>query len=235
MIADCDLLIGREIISGMRQSPDQLADRLTQAPIDGGAVASLRALQFDVRTGNDEAAVAAQRYGWWPVYGIDLRDPLGAEQEMDRAADQGVRLLRLAPGRQQIAGTAPRLRILVRRATELGMTLLVEGSTVDVGAAMLGLGASVVFLDQHFYDLGEFILLARDEPGFHLSTRLLGSPGAWELLLEHAGPERLLLGTRAGWFEEYAVLDQLEASPLTPEERELVVGGNLRRLAGRSS
>ncbi|QOR70578.1 hypothetical protein IM660_18660 [Ruania alkalisoli] len=235
MIADCDLLIGREITSGLRQTPEQLAGQLAQAAIDGGALASLRALQFDVQTGNDEAAGAALRYGWWPVYGIDLRDPLGAEQEMDRAADHGVRLLRLAPGRQEIAGTAPRLRILVRRATELGMTLLVEGSTVDVGTGMLGLGASVVFLDQHFYDLGEFILLARDEPGFHVSTRLLGSPGAWELLLEHAGPERLLLGTRAGWFEEHAVLDQLKGSPLAPEERELIAGGNLRRLAGGSS
>lgn len=232
MILDCDLLVGRDIAVGRTQRPAELVERLTAARIDGGAVGSLRALLFHAESGNDEARAAASENGWLPVVGIDLRDALGAERELERAAEHGVRLVRLAPGRQGVPGSAPRVRILAKQATALGLTLLVEGATTDVGPALMGLGASVVLLDQHFYDLGEFVLVARGEPGFHLSTRLLGSPDAWELVVEHVGAERMVLGTRAGWFEEAAVLERLGTARLTAEQRALVTGGNLQRLAG---
>ncbi|RCO10347.1 hypothetical protein DTX79_04955, partial [Bacilli bacterium] len=137
-----------------------------------------------------------------------LQSSLEAEAKIEYAAAQGARLIRLAPSRQGIAGTAPRLRILARKAAAHGLTMLVEGSTRSVGTALMGIGASIVFLDQHFYDAGEFILVARDEPGFHASTRLLGSPDAWEVLVEHVGAERLVFGTRAGWFAEAAARER---------------------------
>src|SRR5690625_7029208 len=74
---------------------------------------------------------------------------------MEAAAAGGARLVRFATTRQGIPGTAPRLRLLTRRASALGLTILVEGSTRSVGLAMMGLGATVIFLDQHFYDAGE--------------------------------------------------------------------------------
>lgn len=231
MMLDCDLLVGRDPAVGMMQQPPALAARLARVGLGGGAVASLRALLFDAQSGNDEALQVASAQGWIPVFGVDLRDPLGAESEIDRAASLGVRLLRLAPGRQGIPGTAPRLRTLAERAVSLGLTLLVEGSTTAVGPALMGIDAHVVFLDQSFYELGEFVMLARDEPGFHISTRVMGSPGAWELLVERLGAERLVLGTRAGWSEEAAVLERLRVTHLSEEQRHLVCTGNLRRLA----
>jgi predicted TIM-barrel fold metal-dependent hydrolase len=234
MILDCDLLIGRDISTGDRQCADELAVRLRAAGIAGGAVGSLRSLLFHAESGNEEARSAGREHDWLPVAGIDLRDPLGAEREICRAADAGVPFVRMAPARQGIAGSAPRIRALARRCTERDLTLLVEGSTVELGSSFMGLGCSVVFLDQHFYDLGEFILLARGEPGFHLSTRLLGSPEAWEIAIAGAGAERLVFGSRAGWFEERSVLERLRTARLTHEQRELVTAGNLTRLAGRS-
>lgn len=235
MILDCDLLIGRDIVVGRAQPPADLHARLTEAGIAGGAVASLRALVFNAESGNDEARGAAADHGWIPVCAVDLRDPLGAEREIERAAARGIRFVRMAAGRQGISASAPRLRLIARRAVALGMTLLVEGSTVDTGSALMGLGASVVFLDQHFYDLGEFIMVAREEAAFHSSTRLLGSPDAWELLVGEVGAERLVFGSRPGWFEEQSVLHRLSSARLTGIERDLVTAGNLRRLEGAPS
>src|SRR5699024_12579386 len=102
--------------------------------------------------------------------------------------------------------TAAGMRPLRRRACALGLRVLCEGSTPSVVLAMMGLGATVIFLDQHFYGAGEFILTAREEPGFHASTRLLGNPDAWETIAEHVGAERLVFGARSGWSEEHSVL-----------------------------
>lgn len=232
MILDCDLLIGRDITTGRRQSAADIRARLETAGIAGGAVASLRALSHDPESGNREAAEAARDHGWMTVCGVDLRNPVDADARMEAAAAQGIRLVRFAAARQGIPGTAPRLRILTRRATELGLTVLVEGSTRSLGVALMGLGATVVFLDQHFYDAGEFILVAREEPGFHTSTRLLGSPDAWETIVEQLGAERLVLGSRAGWSEEHAVLERLRSSGLDQNQRDLVTSENLQRLSG---
>jgi predicted TIM-barrel fold metal-dependent hydrolase len=231
VILDCDLLIGRDGTEGRTIDPDALHTRLETSGIHGGAVGSLRAIQFDPGTGNAETLRAAEVHGWFPVLGVHMRNPLEAEAVIDEAAALGVPFVRLALSRNGIAPTAPRTRIVAGRAADKGVTLLVEGSTSTYGTALMGLGAAVVFLDQHFYDLGEFIQVAREEPGFHTSTRLLGSPDAWEGATEHLGAERLVFGTRAGWFEEHAVLERLRTSRLTPQQRDLVTEGNLRRLA----
>lgn len=230
MILDCDLLVGRDITSARTLTAGALADQMAGVGISGGAAASLRSLPFNARSGNDEAGRAAAAHGWFPVAGIDLRDPLGAEWEIEHAAEAGVRLLRLAPQRQGIAGAAPRLRLLARAATRRGLTLLVEGAISDVAPGLTGLGASVVLLDLHFYDLGEFVLLAREEAGLHASTRLLGGPDAWRTVVGELGPERLVLGTRVGWYDAEPVLCRLATAGLDEHARGLITEGNLLRL-----
>ncbi len=232
MILDADLLAGRDIETGTRLPGAELAAALESLGIGGGLVTSLRALLFDAPSGNDEARAVAAEQGWHAAAGVDLRDPLTALAEVSRAASLGVRAVRLAPDRQGVPATAPGLLATARAAVQAGLVLLVEGDVRVVGPALAGLGASAVFVDAHFYHLGDFVLLARDEPGFHASTRLLGDVDGWERLAAEAGVERLVFGSRPGWFEAAAVVDRLTASGLSPSERELVTGGNLRRLLG---
>ncbi|WP_051426059.1 amidohydrolase family protein [Jiangella gansuensis] len=229
-LLDCDLLIGRDIRTAVRVTAGELAATLAGTRISGGVAGSLRALLFDAPSGNDEAAAAAADHGWWPAAGVDLRDPLTALAEVERAAAAGVRAIRLAPARQEVPPTVPGLRAVVAAAVAHGLLVLAEGDLRLVGPALRGLGARVVFLDAHFYHLGDFILLAREEPGFHASTRLLGNPDGWELVAGSVGAERLVFGSRPGWFEAGAVLARLDTARLSPSELDLVTGQNLRRL-----
>ena len=87
MILDCDLLIGREATTAVSRSATEVRRRLDQAGMSGGAVASLRSISHDPRTGNAEATDAARAHGWIEVCGVDLRNPVEAEQLILEAED----------------------------------------------------------------------------------------------------------------------------------------------------
>ena len=221
-----------------------------------GAVAGLRAALFDVRTGNDEVLALARPTGdvsagaevsadgvagevagevaagpdWVPVGVVDLRDPLGGGRELERLAGAGVRAVRLFPDEQGVEAGFPSVRHVARRAAALGLVVLTGGDVRRFWRPFAGLGVTVVFLDTHFYHLGDFLVAAAEEPGFHTSTRLLNSPDALETVAAEVGAGRLLHGTRTPHYEPLVPLLRLATSGLTPDEITAVAGGNARRL-----
>ncbi|MFI9560101.1 amidohydrolase family protein [Nonomuraea endophytica] len=223
---DVDVLVGAYADrDGPPGDPASVLGTLAEHGIGAGAVASLRAALFDMRTGNDEVLALPDVV---PVGTVDLRDPLGAVREIERLVPLGVRAVRLFPDEQGVEAGFPSVRHVARRAAELGLTVLTGGDVRRFWQPFAGLGANVVFLDTHFYHLGDFLVAAADEPGFHTSTRLLNSPDA----LETVPAERLLYGSRTPHYEPVVPLLRLATSGLKPEEIAAVAGGNARRLLG---
>lgn len=232
---DCDLVVGRQPRIDQEATADQIAGALRRGGVQGGLVSSLRAAFFDLSTGNDEALATAFERGWWPSATLDLRDPLGSEREMQRLIPRGVRAIRFAPETQGVDPTAPGFRALAREVARNQLVALVEGDVRRVWQPFAGLNATVLFLDTHFYHLGDFVVLARDEPGFHTSTRLLGGPDSLETVATTLGPERMLLGTRSPLFETLPPLVRLRNAKLDTAAKCLVGGDNLRRLLAGSA
>ncbi|MCK2218547.1 hypothetical protein MF672_032840 [Actinomadura sp. ATCC 31491] len=224
---DVDVLVGAyPDRDGPPGTPESVLQTLAAHRVRAAAVASLRAALFDVRSGNDE--VLALEPPVVPVGTVDLRDPVGAGRELDRLAGLGVRAVRLFPDEQGVEAGFPSVRHVARTAAELGLVVLTGGDVRRFWQPFSGLGATVVFLDTHFYHLGDFLVVAADEPGFHTSTRLLNSPDA----LESVPPDRLLYGSRAPHYEPLVPLLRLTTSGLKPAEIAAVAGGNARRLLG---
>ncbi|MGA5759415.1 amidohydrolase family protein [Nonomuraea bangladeshensis] len=224
---DVDVLVGAyPDRDGPPGTPETVLDALAAHRVRAGAVASLRAALFDVRSGNDE--VLALDGPVVPIGTVDLRDPVGAVREMDRLAEAGVRGVRLFPDEQGVEAGFPSVRHVARKAARLGLVVLTGGDVRRFWQPFAGLDATVVFLDTHFYHLGDFLVLAADEPGFHTSTRLLNSPDA----LESVPADRLLYGSRTPHYEPVVPLLRLATSGLKPEEIAAVAGGNARRLLG---
>jgi len=220
VLLDCDVLVGHDVTTGRWSRPDAVRDVMKATGISGGVVSSLRATHFDVPSGNDEAAEVAEGNGWTACPVLDLRDPLGAERELDRWLSGPVRprAIRLAPTSQGVEPGFPAFGHVVQLLVDAGLTIFAEGDVRKVGPAFRGLGARVVFLDTHFYYLGDFVVLARGEAGFHTSTRMLTGPDSLEIVAAEVGAERLVLGCRTPFHETQAVVRRLLTSKLSPAE-----------------
>jgi hypothetical protein len=172
-----------------------------------------------------------------PVGGIDLRDPVGALAELDRLADR--RDPRLSRGVVRVwphDATGRAGRRVVAAAVALGFVLLMGGGFRDVESLTADQGADVIFLETHFYQLGDFLVVASEEPGYRSSTRLLNSPDAIERVVGELGASRLLLGSGTPDFELAVPVVRLAHARLTDQERAAVAGGNASDLfaaAGR--
>lgn len=225
---DIDVLIGRYPGADSPDGdPAKVGDLLRQRGIGKGAIASLKAALFDVSSGNDDTLSLVDAV---PVGVVDLRDPIGARTELDRLAAAGVHAVRLFPDEQAIEPDFPSVRHIARAAATAGMTLLTGGDIRRFWRPFSGIEADVVFLDTHFYHLGDFLLIAADEPGFHTSTRLLTSPDALELVAERLDARRLVYGSRAPIYEPLVPMLRLATSGLTDQDKALVAGGNAHRL-----
>ncbi|MEV5890486.1 amidohydrolase family protein [Nonomuraea fuscirosea] len=246
---DVDVLVGAyPDRDGPPGTPDSVLAALAGHRVGAGAVASLRAALFDVRSGNDEVltlrgapensegdgggehddGTGTGAVDVVPVGTVDLRDPIGAVREIDRLEPLGVRAIRLFPDEQGVEAGFPSVRHVARRAAASGLVVLTGGDVRRFWQPFSGLDAKVVFLDTHFYHLGDFLVAAADEPGFHTSTRLLNSPDA----LETVPADRLVFGSRTPHYEPIVPLLRLATSGLTPDEVAAVAGGNARRLFG---
>lgn len=227
---DVDVLIGAHPDrDGPPGDPDSVLATLKEHRIRAAAVASLRAARFDLRSGNDEV-LALDDPAVVPVAVADLRDPIGSVRELDRLAARGVRAVRFFPDEQSVEAGFPAVRHVARHATASGMTVLTGGDVRRFWQPLAGIGARVVFLDTHFYHLGDFLVVAADEPGFHTSTRLLNSPDALETVAAEVGADRLVFGSRTPHYEPLVPLLRLATSGLDADQVAAVAGGNAARL-----
>lgn len=165
-----------------------------------------------------------------PVGTVDLRDAVGAAEQIEGLWESGVRWLRLFTREQGVTGDTPAYRHVVEVAVGRRMVLLQAGDPRVFGAVLAGRGADVVFLDLHGYLLGDFILMAEQEPGFKATTRMLSSPDGIERVVDSVGAEHLVFGSRTPFMDVSPQTLRLRYARITAEERALIAGGNVQRL-----
>lgn len=226
---DVDLLLGRDPVADVRVDEADLRGWVGPV-VRSGVLGSLRALAFDAASGNAEVAETALALGLVPALALETRDWLGARDALD-AAPAGT-IVRLAPQRQDCQPSFPGFRAIVRVCAERGFPVLAEGDVRAWGPAYAGLGLRVVFLDAHFYHLGDFVSLAADEPGFAASTRLLNGPDSLAIVVDELGVDRLVFGSRTGFHEGSSAVSRLVTSALGETELVAAASGTLRRLLG---
>lgn len=229
---DCDVLVGTwPPRAEIDMTPDAVAARLDRAGIGGALVVSGRGAWFDDVEGNDETLGVA-RDSWLPVGTVNLRNALRAEAELDRLVAAGVRAVRLFTSTQGAEPHFPGYEHVVAQAIARELTVLAEGDVRHAWRAYAGRGAKVVFLDVHAYHVADFVLAARDEPGFVASSRLLNAPDSIETVVGELGADHLAFGSRTPLHDTSPSVLRMRRARLSDVDWDAVTGGTLRTLLG---
>lgn len=188
-----------------------------------------------------------------PIAVVHPYDGQPALDELANLAEAGVKAVKLHPHTQGFDAGDERLLALVRRAGELGLTVLLDNANILPGDSeqMFNLAARAPrtrFVFAHIGGLNfrfwNILPLTRTADGFAMdnvyfdisATLLLipGSPLEEEFVwtLRNVGIDNVLLGSdypQIGLAETVAALERL---PLSDEEKDKIRVGNARRLFG---
>ncbi|CAG7617280.1 hypothetical protein [Actinacidiphila bryophytorum] len=206
-------------------------ERLHGSPVQRGLALSSRGALFDAAAGNAQTVEdLAGCPELLPVGTVDLRDALAAEPQLDALTAAGVRFLRLFTVEQGAEPGFPGYRHVVDLALARGLVLLHDGDVRRFGPALAGRGAQVVFLDLHAYFLADFLLLARAEPGFRATTRMLSAPDSVERVVESVGARHLVFGSRTPFMDISPQTLRLRYARISAQDRAAVAGGNVEEL-----
>ncbi len=206
-------------------------ERLRRSPVERGLALSTRGALFDAATGNAQTLKdLADCPDLLPVGTVDLRDALAAERQLDALTAAGVRFLRLFTTEQGADPAFPGYRHIVELALARGLVLLHDGDVRRYGPALADRGARVVFLDLHAYFLADFLLLARGEPGFCATTRMLSAPDSIERVVQSVGARHLVFGSRTPFMDISPQTLRLRYARIAAEDRAAIAGGNVEEL-----
>lgn len=216
-----------------------------------------QALAGDVeatRAANDALlALATADSRMLPIATVHPYDGKAALAELERVADLGVKVLKIHPHTQRFEVADPRVTALVKRAGELGVTMLIDNAGIVPGdtenlfnLALANPKTTFVFahmggLDFRFWNV---LALARTADGlfadniyFDVSATLIlaaNSPIEEEFVwtMRNVGIDRLLLGSDYPQLSLPRTLAALAALDLTEEEKAKLRFGNARRMFG---
>ncbi|WP_405617855.1 hypothetical protein [Streptomyces sp. NBC_01508] len=209
----------------------EVRERLARSPVERALALSTRGALFDAESGNAQTLrELADCPELLPVGTVDLRDAWGAQERIKGLHAAGVRFLRLFTVEQGAEPGFPGYRHVVDAALARGMVLLQDGDPRRFGPALAGRGARVIFLDLHTYLLGDFLLLARHEPGFMATTRLLSAPDSVERVVAAVGAGRLVFGSRTPFTDISPQTLRLRYARIGAADRDAIAGGNVEGL-----
>ncbi|MGA4797401.1 hypothetical protein [Streptomyces lavendulocolor] len=210
---------------------DEVRAHLRASPVAGALALSTRGPLYDDAAGNAEtlrdlAGCPELR----PVGTVDVRDAPTAEDRLDELAAAGVRFLRLFTLEQAAEPGFPGYRHVVELAIGRGMVLLHDGDPRRFGPPLMGRGADVVFLDLHAYLLADFVLMAREEPGFRATTRMLSGPDSIERVVGAVGSRHLVFGSRTPFMDISPQTLKLRYADISPDDRAAIATKNVEEL-----
>ncbi len=234
---------------------------LEEHGVERALTLSLRGKYYDYASGNDETLAACRENRiLLPVATIDPRRYLGCLEEVARCADAGFVAFRFFPDHQgwsldwlpflEVCEAIARvgLPIILPASAGGAITLagrllapeafvaqdygMFGGAITPAGRLLAPLGVRVLFLGVGYGDMAEALAALRTYPMFYFDTHLLNTPEALEVLCRGGGEEQIVFGSNAPerYFE--SALNMLRSAELTPDQRQAVSGGNLRRFLG---
>jgi predicted TIM-barrel fold metal-dependent hydrolase len=220
----------------------------------GGEHQALAGNTAAIRAGNDGLlALAAKHPEVTPIATVHPYDGQAALDELARVAARGVRVLKIHPHTQKFAISDPRVLALVKKAGDLGMSVLIDNAGIIPGDCedLFNLAVNAPktrFIFAHMgaakFRFWNILPLARTADGFGMEnvyfdisgTVMLAadSPIEAEFIwtLRNVGIDHVMLGSDYPQIPLARMVEALEKLDLTPEEKTLIRSSTALRVLG---
>lgn len=195
---------------------------------------SARGIFLDFIAGNDETLAACREHPQLiPVATVNPCRWIGCLDEARRMVDFGVKLFRFFPQYQEwTIGQAPFRKLLREVLAPAGVALMLpaEMGFTAIGDMAAGIRNPVIVESFKYAFLAEAVVVMQEVPNVYIETHRLNSPDWIEFLKSEGLVDRALFGTNAPLSYISSSVAQVECSLGTQADRDLIYGGNLRRI-----
>ena len=241
MIIDAYSLVGAIPIRSSPVDFPQLFGDMASNGVDHAMVASLRALHADARKGNNH--LFASGAGDIRVLPVGVVAPLAGAHDIEVLiedcvannavalafpADPSIPFSSLAFQQTLRTATRSRLPLVAYGANTPGTPSELAGLTNDLGCRLLLSGAGYLLLDELLAVLDEY-------DHVYIDTSWQVTPGSIELLVKHAGPEKVLFGSGVPVRPIRPALNMVLDANIGDEIKRKILSSNALRFLGRNS
>jgi predicted TIM-barrel fold metal-dependent hydrolase len=218
----------------------------------GGPHQALAGNPASIRANNDALiAMAAKHPDVAPIATVHPYDGQAALDELTRIAARGVKTLKIHPHTQRFEISDPRVLTLLRKAGDLGMTVLMDNAGIVPGDCedLFNLAVQAPKTRFIFAHMGgarfrywNILVLARTADGFALGnvhfdisgTVLLAADSPLEdefvWTVRNVGIDKVMLGSDYPQISLKPMVDALEKLDFTAEEKAAILSGNALRV-----
>jgi uncharacterized protein len=217
----------------------------------GGPHQALAGNPADIRRRNDGIiALGAKHPEAIPIATVHPYDGQAAQDELARVAARGIKILKLHPHTQRFDASDPRVLSLVKKAGDLGVTVLMDNANILPGDSekLFNLAAQsqkTRFIFAHMGALNfrfwNILWLARTADGFGLENICFDISGTVQLAadspieaefiwtMRNIGTDRIFLGSDYPQMSLASAVTALEKLDLTQEEKTAIQSGSAQK------
>ena len=240
MIVDAHAVAGGYFI---RQDPmgfPELFAAMRKTGVDLSAVMSLRALHADARKGNDYLFSAAANDSRIIPIGVVAPNVshFDVPDLVADCVDNGAAGLALFLSGQLVSLSSLSFRKTLAEAAKPGLPVIVtgaraSGTLTELAELTRGLGCALLIVAPYYGLLGELLAVLQEHPHVYTDTSWQITPGCIELLVEHAGPDRVLFGSGAPIRPIHPALNMVLDAEIDDATKQKILAANALRLFGR--
>ena len=187
--------------------------------------------------GNAETLKACQEHEKLvPVATVDPRGYFGPKGALEKTASQGFKMFRFFPVVQEWPVDHAAFHDILDELEPVGVPLMIQAGVTGISSALarvIGDRKNPVLLDGISYEnMAEAVAVMRKHENFMIETRELRVPGALRFLVDQAGADRVVFGSGCLRSSLAAALDYIVEAEISDDNKESILGGNVKRLLG---
>ncbi|MCL6518240.1 MAG: amidohydrolase family protein [Armatimonadetes bacterium] len=234
-IIDANTLFGFHPIHKLDMSIERLMRDMERYKIGASITLSTIGLFCDYVEGNKitkGAATANSRL--IPAGTVNPQGYFGTDEDMRAIVSQGFRIFRFFPAEQGWPIDSAAFKLVLKQLASFKVAVMVDagkpGEPTALAHVVADYPGAVIMCSISAESIAEALAVMLEMPNVMVETHELHVPGALKVVAERVGANRVIFGSGAPRRSTASSLNSVLNSELSDAEKQLVLGGNIKRI-----